>query len=122
MIDNEELLNAIEASADDAKIIQKEVQQKRKKKSEIPLFFEIEDPDAMSLKVNLVKYINSKEYTYQDLFDFCIKYCGDDEEAGKRLAYNTISGLKELRNIRADTIDLLCEFLNVDIILEERQY
>ena len=109
-------------SADDAKVIQKEIQVKRKKKSEIPLKFDIDDEDSVSLKINLIRYINSKNFTYQDLFDFCIRYCDDNEEEGKRLAYNTISGLKEQRNIRADTIDLLCEFLNVDIILEEKKY
>ena len=118
----DELLKEIEASADDAKVIQKEVQVKRKKKSEIPLKFDIDDEDSVSLKINLIRYINSKNFTYQDLFDFCIRYCDNNEEEGKRLAYNTISGLKEQRNIRADTIDLLCEFLNVDIILEEKKF
>ncbi len=122
VVDSEQLLKEIEASADDAKVIQKEIQVKRKKKSEIPLKFDIDDEDSVSLKINLIRYINSKNFTYQDLFDFCIRYCDDNEEEGKRLAYNTISGLKEQRNIRADTIDLLCEFLNVDIILEEKKY
>lgn len=122
MSDEKTLLDEIEASADEAVLITKEVQAKRKKKSEIPLVFDINDEDNVSLKMNLIRYINSKNYTYQDLFDFCIKHCDDNDEEGKRLAYNTISGLKEQRNIRADTIDLLCEFLNVDIVLEEKRF
>lgn len=119
MTENEELLDEIEASADAAIHIQKEVKERRKKKSEIPLQFEIADPSDTSLVANLIRYINKQEYTYQDLFDFCInKECGGDDVIGRRLAYNTISGLKENRDIRSSTIDILCRFLNVDIVLE----
>lgn len=122
-ISTDKLLNEIEESVDSVKIIVKETQAKRKKKSEIPLHFDIlENEDNISLKLNLIKYINTKDYTYQDLFDFCIKRCNGDEKAGKTLAYNTITGLSEKRNIRADTIDLICEFLNVDIIIQEKEF
>lgn len=119
MIDNEELLDEIEASAETAIHIQKEAKERRKKKSEIPLRFEIADPGDTSLVANLIRYINKQDYTYQDLFDFCInKECDGDDIVGRRLAYNTISGLKENRDIRSSTIDILCRFLNVDIVLE----
>ncbi len=118
-IDNEKLLDEIEASADDAIHIQKEVKAKRKKKSEIPLKFDIADPTADNIVVRLTDFINRHNYTYQDLFDFCInKVCNGDDITGRRLAYNTISGLKEGRDIRSSTIDILCQFLKVDIVLE----
>lgn len=120
-MNKKELLQEIEDSADDAVLIVKEIQQKRKPKSEIPLKFDIMDEDSISLKTNLVKYINSKNLTYQDLFDFCIKKSGEDKE-GTRLAYSIIAGLKKQRNIRSDTIDIICEFLNVNIYLEERKF
>ena len=120
--DDKKLLNDIAESADTAKIIQKEDQAKRHPKSDIPLRFNVPDPDDTSLKVNLIKYINSKNYTYQDLFDYCIAHlCNGDEEAGKRIAYRIISGLKSMRDIRVSTLDIICDFLNADIVLEERK-
>ena len=119
---DEKLLNDIADSADTAKIIKKEDPSKRHPKSDIPLKFDIPDPDDTSLKVNLIKYINSKSYTYQDLFDYCITHlCNGDEEAGKRIAYRIISGLKSMRDIRVSTLDMICDFLDTDIILEERK-
>lgn len=119
---DQKLLDAIADSADTAKIIKKEDPSKRHPKSDIPLRFDVPDPDDTSLKVNLIKYINSKNYTYQDLFDYCISHlCNGDEEAGKRIAYRIISGLKSMRDIRVSTLDIICDFLNADIVLEERK-
>lgn len=119
--ENNDLLDSIEASAENVKIIQKEVQKKRKKRSDTPLYFEIDDDDdTLSLKINLIRYINSKNLTYQDLFDFCIQKCNGNEKEGKSLAYNTKSSLEKKLDIRSDKIDLLCEFLNVDIVLVDK--
>lgn len=115
-----DLIEEIEASVDSVKVITKEEKEKRKRKSEIPLQFDVDESDGISLRANIVRYINEKNLTYQDLFDFCIEKTDNNEEEGKRKAYAIISALAQKRNIRSDTIDLLCEFLNVDIILESR--
>lgn len=119
----EELLEKIEESADDAKVIQKTISTKRKNRSDVPLRFDVEEDDH-SFIANLTRYINSKNYVYQDLFDFCVGKATPDkgEEIWKRKAYNIIDSLKDQRSIRSDSIDLLAEFLNVDVILEEKRY
>ena len=66
-MENEDLLAEIEASADEAVVIKKEVQGKRQKKSDVPLQFEV-DEESTSLIMNLIRYINTRGYTYQDLF------------------------------------------------------
>ena len=116
------MLQDIEESADTAKVLQKEDVAKRHPRSDIPLKFDIPDPDDTSIKTNLVNYINSKNYTYQDLFDYCISHlCNGDEEGGKRIAYRIISGLKSMRDIRVSTLDIICDFLDADIVLEQRK-
>lgn len=118
-----DLLSEIEALSDEAVVLQKTVSKTRKNRSDLPLRFTVDENDH-SLMANLTRYINSKNYVYQDLFDFCDTKASNEEEKvfWNRKAYNIIDSLKDQRSIRSDSIDIICEFLNVDIILEEKRF
>ena len=82
------------------------------------LKFSLLNLDPFSIKYNLIKEINSANLTYSDLKNFCEREYSDVK--GKRKAYNVIQGLDSDRDFRTDTIDAICKFLNISIVIEEK--
>lgn len=81
--------------------------------------FKIDVPEDApnTLRYNIVRYLNSQKYKVSDFYDFCIKR-SENKSKGYTLAMNIISSLKEHRNMRIDTLELLCEFLKLDIVIQ----
>ena len=116
-IDQAKLLEEIENGADEAKNLKKQPLFKESSDSNRELWFDASGLNQFSIKYNLIKIINSSKKTYQDLKDYCSKLMNNS--GGVRKAYNIIQGLESDRDFRADTVDLICGFLNLKIELEQ---
>lgn len=85
-----------------------------------PLKFD-RHPDDSPLKDELIKRINERNLTYSDIYAYCTKLKGGDISEGQKLGYNIISGLKNRHTMIDTTFSMLCDFLNLDIMLVERE-
>jgi len=84
-----------------------------------PLKFDL-DPEDSALKTKLIEKINSKNLTYADLHEYCTGIMNGDILAGKNLGYNIITGLRKRHTMTDVTLHMLCDFINVDIVFEDR--
>lgn len=85
-----------------------------------PLRFD-PSPDDSPLKAEIVRRINDKNLTYSDIYNYCTKIKNGDNSEGQKLGYNIISGLKNRHTMIDTTFSMLCDFLNLDIMLCERK-
>jgi hypothetical protein len=85
-----------------------------------PLKFEIHQEDS-PLKSAIVERINSRNMTYSDIYQYCTDLKGGDISEGQKLGYNIISGLKNRRSMIDTTFTMLCDFLQLDVMLVERK-
>lgn len=85
-----------------------------------PLKFD-PSPDDSPLKAEIVRRINEKNLTYSDIYNYCTKIKNGDNSEGQKLGYNIISGLKNRHTMIDTTFSMLCDFLNLDIMLCERK-
>lgn len=85
-----------------------------------PLKFDI-SPDDSPLKQDIIRRINEKDLTYADIYAYCTKVKGGDIAEGQKFGYNIISGLKHRHTMIDTTLSLLIDFLNLDIVLIERE-
>ena len=85
-----------------------------------PLQFEISKEDS-ELKKLLIQQINSKNLTYSDLHNYCTQIMGGNISGGKNLGYNLITGLRKRPTMTDVTFLMLCDFLNLDVVLKERE-
>lgn len=100
----------------------KELKAKKVKKPSVsikPLKFEPHEDDS-PLKAEIIRRINQKNLTYSDIYAYCTKLKDGDISEGQKLGYNTISGLKNRHSMIDTTFSMLCDFLDLDIILVER--
>lgn len=111
----EKLLQEIENSVDKIKIIKKENKIKIKDKV---INFPYSSSSHLTLKNNLIKFLNSKLLTYDDVKNYCKKVFGEN---GERKAYNILESLSDPeQDIRAATVQIICDLLNVKIIVEAK--
>lgn len=112
-------LSSVVANIDKVKQM-KAAKPKKANTSIRPLQFD-QDPDDSPLKDELIRRINEKNLTYSDIYDYCTKLKGGDTSEGQKLGYNVISGLRKRHTMIDTTFSMLCDFLNLDIMLVERQ-
>jgi hypothetical protein len=84
-----------------------------------PLVFE-HHPEDSPLKEELINRINARNLTYADIYAYCTDLKGGDIAEGAKLGYNLISGLRKRHTMIDTTFSLLCDFLDLDIRLIER--
>lgn len=93
---------------------------KRQNASLKPLKFDI-DPADSPLKAEIIKRINERNLTYGDLHEYCTNQIKNGDVAeGRKLGYNIISSIKNCHTMVDTTFALLCDFLNLDICLVDR--
>jgi hypothetical protein len=85
-----------------------------------PLTFE-PHPDDSPLKAAIVERINAQDMIYSDLYNYCTDLKGGDHAEGQKFGYNIISGLRNRHTMIDTTFSMLCDFLNLDIMLVQRQ-
>jgi hypothetical protein len=85
-----------------------------------PLVFD-HNPDDSPLKDEIIRRINERKMTYSDIYEYCTKLKGGDTAEGQKLGYNVISGLRKRHTMIDTTFSMLCDFLNLDIMLVERK-
>lgn len=112
-------LSSIVANIDKVKAI-KATKKKRPSTSLRPLKFDI-SPDDSPLKAEIVKRINEKNLTYSDIYSYCTNLKDGDISEGQKLGYNIISGLKNRHSMIDVTFSMLCDFLNLDVMLVPRK-
>lgn len=98
----------------------KAAKQKKPSTSIRPLKFD-PHPDDSPLKAEIVKRINAKNLTYSDIYAYCTTLKNGDISEGQKLGYNIISGLKNRRSMIDTTFSMLCDFLNLDVMLVDRK-
>lgn len=103
-----------EAAAEDAV---KKVSEK-KSKSVRPLTFEHLEGDS-AIKIEIVDKLNSKNFKYQDLLNYCVDIEGDSVK-GLGLGNNIINCLRTRNNISLTYLQILCGFLGLEIHLVEK--
>lgn len=84
-----------------------------------PLKFEV-SPNDSPIKEEIIRQINMRNLTYSDIYNYCTKLKGGDIAEGQRLGYNLITGLKKRPTMLDTTVSVLCDFLDLDIILSPR--
>ena len=93
---------------------------KKPSTSQKPLVFDT-NPEDSALKSAIVDRINSQDLTYSDLYNYCGDLRGGDYSEGQKAGYNIISGLKYRPSMLDTTFSMLCDFLNLDVMLVERK-
>lgn len=111
-------LTAIVANIDKVKQM-KAAKQKKPSTSIRPLKFEPNSEDS-PLKAEIVRRINEKNLTYSDIYAYCTTLKNGDISEGQKLGYNIISGLKNRHTMIDTTFSMLCDFLNLDVMLVDR--
>lgn len=112
-------LSSIVANIDKVKQM-KAAKQKKPSTSIRPLKFD-PHPDDSPLKAEIIKRINAKNLTYSDIYAYCTTLKNGDISEGQKLGYNIISGLKNRRSMIDTTFSMLCDFLNLDVMLIDRK-
>jgi len=97
----------------------KAAKEKKPSTSVKPLKFEPHQEDS-PLKAAIVERINSRDLTYSDIYTYCTELKGGDIAEGQKLGYNIISGLKNRHTMIDTTFTMLCDFLQLDVMLIER--
>jgi hypothetical protein len=87
----------------------------------LPLQFKA-DPEDSTLKAALIEQINSRGLTYSDLFAYCSKIMNGDSIRGQKLGYNLITGMRKRRSMLDTTFSLWCDFLNLSILIVDKNY
>lgn len=85
-----------------------------------PLKFD-HHPDDSPLKDEIIRRINERDMTYSDIYNYCTQLKGGDASEGQKLGYNIISGLRNRHTMIDTTFSMLCDFLQLDIMLVERK-
>jgi hypothetical protein len=85
-----------------------------------PLKFELHQEDS-PLKSAIVERINARDLTYSDIYQYCTDLKNGDISEGQKLGYNIISGLKNRRSMIDTTFTMLCDFLQLDVMLVDRK-
>lgn len=111
-------LSSIVANIDKVKEM-KATKQKKPSTSIKPLKFD-PNPEDSPLKAEIVRRINEKNLTYSDLYAYCTKVKDGDIAEGQKFGYNIISGLKNRKSMIDTTFTMLCDFLNLDVLLIDR--
>ena len=111
-------LSSIVANIDKVKEM-KAAKQKKPSTSVIPLKFETNPADS-PLKAEIIRRINEKNLTYSDIYAYCTKLKNGDISEGQKFGYNTISGLRKRPSMMDTTFSMLCDFLDLDIMLVSR--
>lgn len=93
---------------------------KQPSKSIRPLKFD-PHPEDSPLKAEIVRRINEKNLTYSDIYEYCTNVKNGDISEGQKLGYNIISGLKNRHSMIDTTFSMLCDFLNLDVMLVNRK-
>lgn len=112
-------LSSIVANIDKVKEM-KAAKQKKPSTSIRPLKFEAH-PDDSPLKAEIVRRINEKNLTYSDIYAYCTNLKNGDISEGQKLGYNIISGLKNRHTMIDTTFSMLCDFLELDVMLVSRK-
>ena len=112
-------LSSVVANIDKVKQM-KAAKPKKANTSIRPLQFD-QDPDDSPLKDEIIRRINERNLTYSDIYEYCTKLKGGDTSEGQKLGYNVISGLRKRHTMIDTTFSMLCDFLNLDIMLVERK-
>jgi hypothetical protein len=98
----------------------KAAKEKKPSTSVKPLKFEVDSNDS-PLKAAIVERINARDLTYADIYKYCTNLKGGDIAEGQKLGYNTISGLKNRHTMIDTTFSMLCDFLEIDVMLVDRK-
>jgi hypothetical protein len=98
----------------------KAAKEKKPSTSVKPLKFEVSQEDS-PLKAAIVERINARDLTYADIYKYCTNLKGGDIAEGQKLGYNTISGLKNRHTMIDTTFSMLCDFLEIDVMLVDRK-
>ena len=114
-IEKNKILEEAENAVEEINNKQKSIKTFNKEKE---LKFSLYGLEPFSIKYNLIKELNERNLTYDDLKNFCEKTFS--ESNGNRKAYNIIQGLDNDRDFRADTIEIICNFLNIQIFVETK--
>lgn len=112
-------LSSIVANIDQVKKL-KASKQKQPSKSIRPLKFD-PHPEDSPLKAEIVRRINEKNLTYSDIYQYCTNIKNGDISEGQKLGYNIISGLKNRHTMIDTTFSMLCDFLQLDVMLVDRK-
>ena len=113
-------LNPIIANIEMVKAMKAGKSKKKPSTSIKPLKFD-PSPEDSPLKAEIIRQINMRNLTYSDIYNYCTTLKGGDIAEGQKLGYNIISGLKTRHTMIDTTFSMLCDFLNLDITLVERQ-
>jgi hypothetical protein len=97
----------------------KAAKEKKPSTSVKPLKFDPHQEDS-PLKAAIVERINSRDLTYSDIYAYCTELKGGDIAEGQKLGYNIISGLKNRHTMIDTTFTMLCDFLQLDVMLVNR--
>lgn len=85
-----------------------------------PLSFD-PHPEDSPLKAAIIDRLNANDMVYSDLYNYCSEIKGGDYAEGQKLGYNIISGLRHRHSMLDTTFSMLCDFLNLDVMLVERK-
>jgi hypothetical protein len=97
----------------------KAAKEKKPSTSVKPLQFDPHQEDS-PLKAAIIERINSRNLTYSDIYVYCTELKGGDIAEGQKLGYNIISGLKNRHTMIDTTFTMLCDFLQLDVMLINR--
>ena len=109
VINNAETVRAVKAA-----------KEKKPSTSIKPLYID-PNPDDSALKAAIVAKINERNLVYSDLYKYCTDLKGGDPSDGQKLGSNIIRGLRTRPTMIDTTFSMLCDFLNLDILLAERK-
>lgn len=84
-----------------------------------PLKFDL-NPEDSPLKSEIIKRINDRNLTYGDLYKYCTEIKDGNAIEGQKFGYNLISSLRNCHSMIDSTFSLLCDFLNLDVLLVDR--
>jgi hypothetical protein len=78
-------------------------------------------PEDSPLKSTVIEIINSRDLTYADIYKYCTDLKGGDIAEGQKLGYNIISGLKNRHTMIDTTFSMLCDFLDLEVMLTTKK-
>jgi hypothetical protein len=98
----------------------KAAKEKRPSTSVKPLKFDVH-PEDSPLKSTVIEIINNRDLTYADIYKYCTDLKGGDIAEGQKLGYNIISGLKNRHTMIDTTFSMLCDFLELEVMLSAKK-
>jgi hypothetical protein len=111
--------SAVIANVDRVKAA-KAAKEKKPSTSVKPLKFDAHAEDS-PLKATVIEIINSRDLSYSDIYKYCTDLKGGDIAEGQKLGYNIISGLKNRHTMIDTTFSMLCDFLELEVMLTARK-